>query len=304
MDHKKEKKQKAVWLIVLLLLILVALSTVAIVGLLNVFMPDDEGAVSLVDTEPQTDRDPDGGKTPAVTTRKSGEDGGEEPAPTTTSRPPVTGFVAYDDQGVWNRKTEVAIFKVSYENGEAAVTVQSTDGQEVIAPGTENSYVFKLKNPGEVAMDYTLEVDAYFAPEGIEIPVTARLCRYDRKWIVGGKDRFDSVAWLDKAKDNATLGAGRYTYYTLDWSWPFEGESDELDTLLGNLATEQELTFTVVLHTIARASDDPNAGGGILPQTGDAAQPVIWGSVAAVSLVLIFLPLIPAGKKRENQEEA
>ena len=300
MERKKDQKRKAVWLLVLLLFICVALSTVAIVGLMNAFMPDDEGAISLVETDEKSKGDSEGGKTP---------DGTQKPdststTPTTTTAPPVTGMIAYDDKGVWKKKTNVELFKVSYENGEAVVTVQSADGSKVIAPGTENSYTFKLKNTGEVAMDYTLEVDAVFAPEGIEIPIAARLCRYDRKWVVGNRDGYASVAKLNAAKDNATLGAGRYTYYTLDWSWPYEGDTDEMDTMLGSLAKEQELTFTISIHTIARASDDPEAGGGILPQTGDSSKPVLWTCIAAISFVLIFLPLIPVRRKRRDESEA
>ena len=137
-------------------------------------------------------------------------------------------------------------------NGEKVITVNSGNGDKVIAPGTENSYTFKLKNTGNVALDYTVEVDAYFTPADIEIPITGRLNRYDGTWVIGGKDEYAKVPVLDTAEDNATLGAGKYTYYTLDWLWPFESGNDELDTMLGNLAVDQELTFTIVIKTMRR----------------------------------------------------
>lgn len=304
MDQKKQNKQKNVLLIVLLLFICVALTTVAIVGLMGGFMPDDEGAISLIDDNKDPDdgsdgNDPDKDQTPQVT-----KDPAKTEVPSTTTVPPVTGFIAYDDQGEWKRKTSVEIFKISYENSETTVTVQSDDGDKLIAPGTENSYVFKLKNPGEVAMDYTVTIDAVFSPAEIQIPIQARLSRYDGKWITGSRENFDTVEALDAAKDNATLGAGRYTYYVLDWCWPYEGDTDELDTLLGNMATEQDLTFTITINTIARASDDPNAGGGIMPQTGDSAMPVLWLTLAGISLVLLIVPLIPVRRKRRDESEA
>ena len=209
------------------------------------------------------------------------------------------GFEAGDDTAVWTTDTQVEIFRVSYVNGEQVITVNNDSGDKLIAPGTENSYTFKLKNTGNVALDYTVELEAYFTPADISIPITGRLNRYDGTWIVGGKDEYERVSVLDAAEDKATLGAGKYTYYTLDWLWPFESGNDEWDTILGNLAVDQDLLFTVVIKTTATESSNPNGGGGITPpQTGDNTNLTLWIVLAVISFVIMMLLLFV--KTRRN----
>ena len=86
------------------------------------------------------------------------------------------GFEASDENTVWSMNTQVDIFKVSYdETGEVTVLGDGID--KLIAPGTENSYVFKLKNTGNTPLTYEVSVEAYFSPDGISIPVETRLNR-------------------------------------------------------------------------------------------------------------------------------
>lgn len=216
------------------------------------------------------------------------------------------GFEAGDEKGVWGTQTQVDIFRVSYENGEQAVTVNSDNGDKLIAPGTENSYTFKLKNTGNVALDYTVELDAYITPADIYIPIRGRLNRYDGTWIVGDRDRYEAVSVLDTASDKATLGAGKYTYYTLDWQWPFESGDDPWDTHLGNLAVDQDLVFTIVIRTRAEANTDPGSGGGITPPyTGDDSNLTLWIVLAASSFVIMLLLLsYRNGEKKQQDAEA
>lgn len=207
------------------------------------------------------------------------------------------GFVVSDDNTVWSTQTQVEIFKISYENGEQVVTVNSDNGDKLIAPGTENSYTFKLKNTGNVALDYSVDLEAFFSPAEIELPISCRLNRYDGKWIVGSQDAFASVPELDLAEDHASLGAGKYTYYTLEWCWPFESGDDLYDTFLGNLATEQDLCFTVVINTSASYCYDPSDDSGITPpQTGDSFNLIFWVLVAAAAFIIMLITLFYQGK--------
>ena len=65
-------------------------------------------------------------------------------------------FTACDDKVVWENETDIEIFKSEYVNGHNEITVLSSDGNGIIAPGTENSYTFNLKNNGNIAIDYTM----------------------------------------------------------------------------------------------------------------------------------------------------
>jgi len=333
---------KWIWLSVLILFVCVTATAIAFLSRLDSFLLDDEGAISLItedasQAEGSTDKTEDtqglGGAAAQTPTTEQKPTNNTTKTPTTvpqvtqpsttvtqsaTTNPPATtpqvtqppknpGFEAGDDNTVWSTNTQVEIFRISYVNGEQVITVNSGNGDKVIAPGTENSYTFKLKNTGNVALDYTVEIDAYFIPADIEIPIVGRLNRYDGKWVVGGKDEYAKVSGLDVAEDKATLGAGKYTYYTLDWRWPFESGNDALDTMLGNLAADQDLTFTIVIKTTATESSDPNDPGGITPppQTGDNANLTLWIVLAVSSFaMMIFLLFYQNKEKRRDSAEA
>lgn len=331
MNNRKKSKQNIVWLLALMLFACVAATTFAFANILNSFWPDDSGAISLIyaqaagveaestagtdettaapsftetegETFPETEGEGEIGETaaPPVT-----EEQDAETVPPVAEAPGNPGLEVEDGQTVWTTNTQVEIFKISYENGESVITVQSDDGSKIIAPGTENSYTFKLKNTGNAALDYAVDVDAYCSPAEISIPITGRISRYDGTWIVGGQDSYAEISALDMASDSDTLGAGRYTCYTLDWVWPFEGGDDELDTLLGNMAAEQDVTFTIVIKTTAAESENPDGGGGIItPDTGDSADFTLWIVLAICSLaVIIFLVLYQNREKRRGDAE-
>ncbi len=300
-------KHRRIWLSVLVLFVFVAVSIFILASRIGGFLLDDSNAIPLISennsvTSGENSSDKENTQ-PSNTESKTSTPAATQQA---TQSPKKSDFVASDEQKIWSTDTKVEIFRVSYVNGEQVITVNSDNGDKLIAPGTENSYTFKLKNNGDAALDYIVKVDAYFTPGDIVIPITGRLNRYDGKWIAGNGEKYVNVSELDAAEDKATLGAGKYTYYTLDWIWPFESGNDELDTKLGNLATEQDLVFTVVITTEAGESSDSDNNGGILlphaggPHTGDDSSLILWVILAIVSFVLIFYPLI--GKRRSDAE--
>ena len=313
MAKQKNSKTKWIWLSVLILLVCIAATTIAFLRILDGFLLDDEGAISLIpgdtsqadDSTDETEGAQGSGNSPTQTPNTE-----QKPADTTEPQPiqppKKPGFEASDDNAEWTTNTQVEIFRVSHANGEAVVTVNSGNGDQVIAPGTENSYTFKLKNTGNVALDYTVEISAYFTPTDIEIPITGRLNRYDGAWVVGSKDAYATVPVLDTAEDRATLGAGKYTYYTLDWIWPFESSNDALDTMLGDLAVDEELTFTIAIKTTATESSDPYDDSGITsPQTGDDTKLALLFSLAIGSFVMmLFLIIHQKREQRRNSAEA
>lgn len=294
MKKSNNNNAKWIWVSALILFVCVAATAIAFFSRLDGYLLDDEGAISLLGDGAPSDTVPTPAGVASIAPKSSA-------APV---QPPFSpGFEASDDKTVWNTDTQVEIFHVSYKNGENVITVNSDDGDKLIAPGTENSYTFKLKNTGNVALDYTVELDAYFTPQNIQIPITGRINRYDGKWIAGGKDAYAQVAELDAASDKATLGAGKYTYYTLDWVWPFERGEDELDTELGNLAVQQDLTFTIQIKTMATASDNPDDNSGILPPyTGDDFNLVLWSALAVGSFIIMLILIIYQKKERKREQ--
>lgn len=214
------------------------------------------------------------------------------------TEPATPGFEAGDENTVWEGRTDVEVFRVSYENGEGQVTVNSHNGEKVIAPGTENEYIFTLKNTGNVGLDYTLEMEAYFSDGEKIIPVVARVVDYEGNYLVGSADSFADVLTLNSVSEAGSLSAGYIAPYTLQWQWPFEGD-DEYDTWLGNMAADEDITLTIVIRTTAEYG-----GEGGIPETGDSNGVVFAGAVLAVSCVGLVVMLVPKRKPEEDNGQS
>lgn len=281
MNNQKKKKYRWILMSVLILIVLVAATTIVLAERMTGYYLDDSGAIPITNEIQSME---------------------QNSVPVQQQTEPEPEFGAEDVEGEWTTNTKVDIFRISYQNGENVVTVNSGDGEKVIAPGTENAYSFKLKNTGNVDVEYEMNVNAYITPEGTPIPVQARVSRYDGTWIAGSKDNYVDVLNLSEISDKATLGAGRYTYYTLDWKWPFEQGDDAADTELGNLAASEDLVLTIEITTNAWADYDPDDNKGIIsPQTGDDMNTSLWIAIGVCMLLMMLLLIFT--RKREDEEE-
>ncbi len=261
---KKFKSKTGVWLTLALLLVCTAAVIGVLAGVLFYSGSDSDLVIDLV-----PDREED-----AFRTMKLAAQAEETPAARTLAANAETpaqaealsgDFIVEDEWGtVWLTDTEVDIFKVSYENEEQNVTVAGKGGDKVIAPGTENTYTFTLRNNGETDVDYKMTVDAFFTglPDGKVIPVEVRLGSLNG-WLVGGETWRDPVLALNGVEDFAVLGPGKSAVYTLEWCWPYESGDDEWDTWLGNHA--EDLTLTIRINTEASFHD---------PETPPIVEPV------------------------------
>lgn len=192
---------------------------------------------------------------------------------------------------------DVEIFRVSYANGEAEVTVLSGNSDKLIAPGTSWEYAFTLRNTKDVAIDYTVRTEARV--EGMEdidglLPVTARLSGPDG-WLTGESGSYIPVLGLNEVTDRGVLSGGNIADYQLEWQWPFEigdGETDEFDTMLGNLSLDHDIILYINIIVEAEESMDPDARGGVSPATGDDFSAALWITLMVVSLFAFVFILI------------
>lgn len=231
----------------------------------------------------------------------------ETPAETTAAYHPGAQF--RDDLRVWRGQSTAEIFRISYDNEAGATTVTSAYGDKIIAPGTQDSYIFYVENTGDCSIDYTVtaEGSASFLREGVEyeIPIEVRLSHGNGQYILGSENGWVGIQALNNLSSHGTVARGNRVKYTLDWRWLFEqpgGDGDSYDTWLGDLAAEgQELTVRVKLMAYATASADPNAPGGI-PKTGDNARPALWGALGLLSLAacLALVIFVRRGGKDET----
>lgn len=213
------------------------------------------------------------------------------------------GFRVYDENTVWSGETSIEIFRISYENGTGQVTVRSENGDKLLAPGTENTYRFTLENTGNVALNYTMTMDAWFGekgdPNATVIPVLARVTDYRGNHLAGSRDAKADVLELNNISQSGSLSAGLVAPYTLEWEWPFEGD-DAYDTMLGDLAANEDITLTIVINTTASYTATPGADSGI-PKTGDTRHIELALTVLVMSLAgLLFLLASPRRKRRDT----
>lgn len=211
------------------------------------------------------------------------------------------GFRVSDANTVWNGETKVEIFRVSYNNADGEVVVQSKGGDKVLAPGTSNTYKFALENTGNVALDYSMSMAAYFSHSGTPIPVNVRVTDYQNNFLTGTQTAMADVLTLNNVKQSGVIAAGNVYPYTLEWEWPLEGGDDAYDTMLGDLAGSEDITLTIVINTTASANIDPTASGGV-PKTGDTSNIGLYAGILVLSLIGFVVVLLLL--KRRNNEQA
>ena len=233
-----------------------------------------------------------------------------------------TGFKTYDEDQVWSTHTDIEIFSLRYDdNGDGIYTTVSNQRNgakdKVFAPGTQQSYTFTLENTSKKALSYKLDIKAYYENDhGLWIPVEGRLSDYTGAWLVGSADEWPNVLKLDGYSRSGKLSAGLIAPYTLEWRWPFErtdGEgldvNDAYDTMLGNLAVDEDITLHIIINTIAWVDEDtgttPGSNGKDPIKTGDTNQPLMWAAVFTVVLPisLILLYTIRKDDKKRNGSE-
>lgn len=217
-------------------------------------------------------------------------------------------------------EAEAEIFRLSYDNETGKTTVIGAAGNadKLIAPGTTNLYQFTLANTGDVSLDYTLTMEAYVTGTDLWIPVNVHMWDYTNKDIVGSENEMVDAMELNTVEESAELGAGRYAVYNLEWEWPFERadengnltSGDTYDTMLGNLAVDEDLVLHIVIRTHAEYDenpDNPNAGDPRPPQTGDDAPIVLLIVLCAgsfIGLCAMFFAFFKSGRKEKQEAQS
>lgn len=207
------------------------------------------------------------------------------------------GFEASDAQGVWEKVQQVEIFKIKYDET-GNITVDGVK-DKLIAPGTSNVYNFTFKNTGNVGLKYTLTTEVEFSKPEYALPVSVRLYDQNNKYLIGSATTFDDPQKLNIISETAELSAKSFSNYAFEWRWPFESGDDVYDTLLGNMAVNEDLTMTVKINVKAMADADAMGGN---PYTGDSGI-TIYVILGIVSLCAIFILFIINKRMNEREQE-
>ncbi len=223
-----------------------------------------------------------------------------------------SAFEIKDNEQVWRTETAIDLFRSEYKNADGAVTVKSADGSKVIAPGTEGSYTFSLKNTSNLPADYKVWVKAELSSNMEGVPLQTRMSGGDG-WLLGDRDRWEQAKDLNQVEAVATVDAGKTAEYTIYWQWPFEQGDDAADTDLANASAEQEMSYTVTIYTLTATAVDGNDGGSeegphsqihflYSVKTGDTVGIYFWMVVFVFALVVLGYGLL-LFRERKNEEE-
>ena len=213
--------------------------------------------------------------------------------------------VALDDRII---QTELEIFHLSYDNDSGETTVKGLTGNtdKLIAPGTSNVFEFTLHNPVDYSIDYIMTMEARVDGTELALPVKARVWDRTNRYLLGSPSRMPDVMALNTVKDTGELGPDRYAPYTIEWEWPFEWGNDEYDTMLGNLAVDQDLRLTVIIRVLAEYDEEPdNPNAGNPPKTGDDSQLTLLALLCVSSFagfVCFVLPLFRSRREKKLAE--
>lgn len=302
---RKLNTQNQIWLLVTLLVILVAVSVALAGTCLYSYAHQSDNEISLYNGSANK-------QSRSKTTTYQG----------TQAKRQVqkTALKVNDAKKVWSTETPVELFKVRYRNGKGEVTAESSGKDKIIAPGTDGKYSFALKNTGNKAMKYKVQIEAEVTGGKDQIagvPLEARMSDGDN-WLLGDDAQWKDFQKLDGISTSKSLAAGKQTEYTMYWKWQFERGKDEEDTALGNAEKKDDLTYTVKIRTLAvedltsgkngenePGTDDSSTGKrSILNRikTGDTADLALWAGIFAVAAGMILV-LIIWKKKRKVQEE-
>lgn len=290
-----KKRKIGLSVVVVILALLVAVSFVAISHLL--IKTGTANPSVNIDISALVSGDNDSSKTESAVSESVNQET-EEPNPEAEEPNPEVELIGGKGE-IYHK--EIQVFCAEYDN-DGKITVKSDYGNQVVAPGTENSYDLYVRNVGNVPISYVLEAQSRITVDvngkQTEIPIKANFIDPNNNYLLGKENETDSLAKLDGVKDSSGLSPQHQAKYTLYWSWPFDGD-DEFDTLLGNLAAEgEELTVKVAFSVTA--SYDPNAEGGAL-MTGDSSN---IGLLAALFVISAFtLIILLFWRKREQDEE-
>lgn len=269
---KNHKGQKFARVLILVLVILVALSASALAGtiLYRHFSPADEGPASAPDN--------------IITPEKAAA--ALSPSRKAAARKPLAP-VRHSD--VFDRATgETVSLEISRRHAGDSAAFQVSN----MFPGDSEtaSYQLDVSYEGRITVQFCVDIRA-----GYEKLAEVLNCRVS---LEGGSTLYDGrLADMpasiphELSADSATTDSLLYTITVY------------LDTSVGNEYMDEAL-LADFRWWVSEEETDPDQPGGLTPpKTGDDAPIALWLSVAASSLVLSVLLLLPKRRRPEQEEQ-
>lgn len=215
----------------------------------------------------------------------------------------TTGSLTWDSQtGIGADGVAILdLFDAAYQN------VQTGNGDNLVAPGTEKTSIVRLKNDAEGTIRYTALL--YRIKEEDALPVAPQLSGTgfsdtDHYPLPQGVSREQVVRAV-----TGTLAGGTLQDFDVTWSWNYYDSDarDLVDTALGDkaaFAQADEVTAGLYIVVEEEGSDPTDSSGSTsyivpqVPQTGDDSPLTLYLVLMAVSGGLLVLLLVERRKER------
>ena len=192
--------------------------------------------------------------------------------------------------------TEIYVFAVQYSDANGEVTVQSANGDKIVAPGTELAYTILLRNADEYAVDYELSPKVIFSTR-YQLPLKVRMKNAAGEYILGSEEEWATLQNLRELKYTGTLSHAEATEFSFEWMWPYESGNDAFDTELGNQTRDVGVEVSFQFHSVANTSLDANGGWGEHPDMGKNLALLIAIIIFLASIIALIVAIV---KKRKE----
>ena len=214
-------------------------------------------------------------------------------------------YTKLDDRSVSLRSSmdeTLEVFAVEYKNDAGEIVIQGSDGEKVIAPGSDVEYTLRLRNTDKVALDYSFLPDLKHTSE-YELPIEIRLLDPDDNYVIGSETEWIPLAELeDVEKCTGTLLPNVTAEYIFQWRWPYESGDDSYDSFLGSVAFDGTIgvDLSFALHAEANTTIDAN-GGFFGSPTGNLVVLIVIFLLLAVSITLLLIHIIRRIKAKKAE---
>lgn len=188
-----------------------------------------------------------------------------------------------------NTDARFDVFSLQYENASGEITVIGTEGEKIIAPGTDVEYAVRLRNADKVALDYEILPTAKFYSE-YKIPVYVRIIGPDETYVAGDAKNWILIEDLNDIRTTTTLKKGESVEYIFQWKWPYESGDDGYDTFLGDNVYEENIGVIVSFDVYATANTTLDDNDGLFGNVyGNTSFILIFTVLLLIAIIILLI---------------
>ena len=174
-----------------------------------------------------------------------------------------------DNLDEWDYVSEMTLFGSNYGNNR----------DKVIAPGMSNSIKIKVENRNSGVLDYEIIFHFSSSEDDFWLPLKFKITRYDDTKLTND---YVAVETLDGLTDTHSVAGSRYSYYLVEWYWPY-GEND---TELGDLVLDKDIKIFASVEVKTWKSENQASLDGVLIKY---QQHPVWEVINFIVAILIIV---------------